>query len=251
MLDVLEQDFLKVTLLSMRIAPVFIFAPPFNLIRIPVAVRGSIAIILAIWMSSISPESFDISVERDFGTAALVELFRGLMLTLTFQMTFAALQFVGRMTDLQAGFSLALLADPTLRSQMPLIGSILIYAAGIVFFTTGGDFALIASIANSTLVFPLGEMGGKALDAKAVGSFFAASTILAMGILGVVTLTLFLIDVTIALISRTLPQMNVLILGFQVKAMATLLVLPIALALAGTLFARLLNLALNSNYVGL
>jgi len=57
-------------------------------------------------------------------------------------------------------------------------------------------------------------------------------------------LVLFLLDLTIAFMSRTLPQMNVLLLGFQVKAMATLVLLPIALALSGGVFLRLLRTAL-------
>ena len=54
-----------------------------------------------------------------------------------------------------------------------------------------------------------------------------------------------LLDLAIAFMSRTLPQMNVLLLGFQVKSMATLVMLPIALAVSGGLFLRLLRTALQ------
>ncbi len=46
--------------------------------------------------------------------------------------------------------------------------------------------------------------------------------------------------------SRTLPQMNVMLLGFQVKAMAMMAVLPIALSLSGALFLRMLRYALEN-----
>jgi flagellar biosynthetic protein FliR len=46
--------------------------------------------------------------------------------------------------------------------------------------------------------------------------------------------------------SRTLPQMNMLLLGFQVKAIAMLLLLPIALAVSTGIALRLLRLAIES-----
>jgi flagellar biosynthetic protein FliR len=55
-----------------------------------------------------------------------------------------------------------------------------------------------------------------------------------------------MIDYAIALVSRTLPQMNVLFLGFQVKALATLVVLPIALAGSAALFLRMFRFALDT-----
>jgi len=48
------------------------------------------------------------------------------------------------------------------------------------------------------------------------------------------------------LVSRTLPQMNVLFLGFQVKAIVTLVLLPIAIAGSATLFLRMIRFALET-----
>ena len=43
---------------------------------------------------------------------------------------------------------------------------------------------------------------------------------------------------------RTLPQMNALLLGFQVKAMLLLVTLPLSVAFAGALFLRIIRVAL-------
>jgi flagellar biosynthetic protein FliR len=45
--------------------------------------------------------------------------------------------------------------------------------------------------------------------------------------------------------SRTLPQMNVLVLGFQVKTLALLVTLPFVFAFSGSLFLRLMRLAIE------
>ena len=60
-----------------------------------------------------------------------------------------------------------------------------------------------------------------------------------------VMLVLFLLDLAIAFMSRTLPQMNMLLLGFQVKSIAMLATLPVALALSTGLALRLLRLAVE------
>jgi flagellar biosynthetic protein FliR len=50
----------------------------------------------------------------------------------------------------------------------------------------------------------------------------------------------------IAALSRTLPQMNVLVLGFQVKSIATLVLLPVVLAWSSAAILRILRLALEA-----
>jgi flagellar biosynthetic protein FliR len=76
--------------------------------------------------------------------------------------------------------------------------------------------------------------------------YISSIFIMAFGGGGLVLLVLFMIDYAIALVSRTLPQMNVLFLGFQVKALATLVVLPIALAGSAALFLRMFRFALDT-----
>ena len=74
----------------------------------------------------------------------------------------------------------------------------------------------------------------------------SAVFIMAFGAAGLMMLVLFLIDLAIAFMSRTLPQMNVLLLGFQVKTIVLLLTLPIAIAFSAALFLRILRFALET-----
>jgi flagellar biosynthetic protein FliR len=69
---------------------------------------------------------------------------------------------------------------------------------------------------------------------------------MAMGVAAASILALFLVDMVIALLSRTVPQMNVLVLGFQVKSLVLFLVLPLSFGMAGALFLRLMTLTLEA-----
>lgn len=234
-------------LVSLRFAPMFAFAAPFTLLRIPPTVRVLIAVALAGWLVAGSPGN---TVDRlaqggDLVGLAAGELIVGLAMALTLQLAFAAILWVGQAVDNQAGFGFAAIADPATNEQMPLAGAILSYAAAAIFFTTGAQYDLLALIAASVETLPLGYgVAQPAIDSLLtyLGTLFA----LALGLVGIVMLALFLIDVTIAFMSRTLPQMNVLLLGFQVKSMAMLVILPITIALSGAATVRLIRLALEN-----
>jgi flagellar biosynthetic protein FliR len=242
------QHFLVVVLLvSLRIVPTLAFSPPFTLVRIPAIVRVILCLALSAWIVSSHPAQTSAVDVAQFGFLAIAasELMIGLALALALQLAFAALMTAGRVIDLQAGYAFAMIADPSSRTQMPLIGMIFAYAAAAVFFATDGPQNLLAIWSLSVEHLPLGaSLGSDALPILTgyIGSIF----VMAFGSGGLVLLVLFMIDFAIALVSRTLPQMNVLFLGFQVKALATLVVLPIALAGSAALFLRMFRFALDT-----
>ena len=243
----LTDQAVAVLLVSLRIAPLLGFAQPFTLLRIPAAVRLMLSISLAAWLVSANPDQTWRAPFWDAGLPMVVagELFLGISLALALQLAFAALLTAGRMIDIQAGFGLAVLVDPTTKSQMPLVGTVFAYAAAAIFFAIGGPQDLLAVWAVSIVEVPLGS-ASIAGDPGVLMEYMAAVFLMAMGLAGVLLLILFLLDLTIAFLSRTLPQMNVLLFGFQVKAIATLVTLPITLALSGGLFARMMRYAIET-----
>ncbi|MGC1468444.1 MAG: flagellar biosynthetic protein FliR, partial [Sphingorhabdus sp.] len=175
---------------------------------------------------------------------ALGELMVGGSIALALQLVFAAILWAGQVLDIQAGFGLAMVADPTTHAQMPLAGTVFAYAGAAVFFATGAQFDLLAIWAQGLQTMPLGY-GVARPDMAALGVFMGSLFAIAMGLVAIVMLVLFLLDIAIAFMSRTLPQMNVLLFGFQVKSMAMLVTLPIAMSLSASLFFRLIRMGLS------
>ena len=222
--------------------PTLGFAQPFTLFRIPALVRVLLAIALAAW----TVPSRALTVPFTAGalaTAAASELGIGIALALALQIVFAAVLTVGRTLDIQAGLGLAALIDPTTRAGMPLIGTLLAYGAAALFFAGSGPVDLLALWSASVDRLPLGT--AVILDPMAVSSLLATAFAIACGLGGAIILALFLCDMAIAFMSRTLPQMNVMVLGFQVKTLVLLTLLPPALSASGTLLSRLLRLAVE------
>lgn len=246
-MESLTNQALAVLLITLRIAPTLSFAPPFTLMRIPTTVRLVLGIGLAGWLVASYPQQ---TWQTDFRALGLLvtagsELLLGIGLALALQLAFAALLTAGRTIDIQAGYGLATLIDPATRAQVPLVGTFFAYAAALIFFSAGGPADLLAIWAASVTQVPLGggAFGGKI---GVLAGYMSATFVMAFGAAGLIMLVLFVMDLAIAFMSRTLPQMNVMILGFQVKTLATLAVLPIALALSATLFLRMLRFALQT-----
>lgn len=240
-METLVADLHRVLLASLRIGPLFAFAPPFTLLRVPGPVRLLLVLALAVTLLRLSPAATPTELPS-FLIAALGEVSLGIAMALALQLAFSAIGMAGRALDIQAGFGLAFLIDPTTKAQTPLIGAIFAYAAGAVFFATSGPYDLLATLALSFERIPVGT----AFAANGPGdllAFLGTVSILALGVVGLAMLILFLIDLVIALLSRTLPQMNVLVLGFQVKSLATLFLLPATIGLSLASIARIVRLA--------
>lgn len=239
------QTALAVLLATLRIAPTLAFAPPFTLVRMPMTARLCLAIALALCALGVGGDGVGATWQGDFAVAAGSELMIGIAMALALQLAFAMIAVAGRALDIQAGFGLAFLIDPTTRAQMPLIGALFTYAAAAVFFTTGGPDEVLAVLGASFTALPLGS----ALSAGALPNLLAylgTISILSIGVVGLTSLVLLLIDLVVAMMSRTLPQMNVLVLGFQVKAMAAMLLLPATLGLAASVIATIMRLAVET-----
>lgn len=238
---------LSAFLLSLRIAPVFAFAPPFTLVRLPRTFRMLLSLGLAACLVGVHPTA---AVLRDSSAgglvvAALGELLLGTLFMAAFQLAYAALQVAGRTVDIQAGFGLSTLIDPTTRGAMPLVGTLFVYATGAIFFAMDGHGELLRILAASLDTVPLGLYQLPASPAPLIG-FIGLVFLTAFGVAGGAMLALFLCDLAIAMLSRTVPQMNVLVLGFQVKTIVLLVALPITFGTAGALLARMSRITLEA-----
>ena len=231
-------------LVSLRVSPIFLFAPPFTLTRIPKLFVWLLGLGISMTLVSTLSQGARISDMRTAAllAAALHELCLGMIPVLALLIMFGALQMVGRTIDIQSGFGLALLIDPTTRTQTPLVGMIFAYVAGAVFFAMDGHHEVLKFFAASFELVPIGGVR-TGVSLTALSSYLFTTFALAFGVGALTILILFLADISVAMLSRTVPQMNALLLGVQVKALLLILTLPIAIAIAGTICVRLVTSA--------
>lgn len=230
---------LTVMLVSVRLGVVVIMTPVFSLIGLPVKIRLLFVLALSATLVSGMEPGFAAPAIDSPGSLALAaahEFLIGSLLAFGLLAGFAAFQFAGRIMDIQLGFGVAGLIDPTTRAPAPLLGTVLNMAAVLTFFVIGGHRLLLKGLAFSLQQIPPGSaLRGVPLDQVLAqfGAMFVFAALLAAPVMTVV----LLVDIAMAVMARTMPQMNVFIIGLPLKILVGLIVLAISLGFLGPAFS--------------
>jgi flagellar biosynthetic protein FliR len=238
MLDAaLNAQLVGILIASIRVAMVLAFAPPFTYLGAPVSFRVFLALGIGACFASFQSGGL-IPAGGALLRAIGIELFVGLVFVVVFQIAFSALETAGRVLDVQAGQGFAGIVDPATKAPAALSGAMYTRAAAFIFFAVGGHLHLMRLLAASFDAAPTQWSASTAAIAR-LGAF--ATTMLGLGltIAGAALVALFLTDTAIALLARTAPQINALILGIQVKSLVLFLTLPITFGVLGALFPRM------------
>ncbi|HEX6266369.1 MAG TPA: flagellar biosynthetic protein FliR [Burkholderiales bacterium] len=172
-----------------------------------------------------------------FAAMAATEALLGALLGFGILAAFAAFQLGGRLLDLQLGFGVATLIDPATRGHAPLLGTLLWMTGVVVFFAIDGHLVLVRALALSLQTVPPGTPLDGLQPLIAVGQFGAMFTF-ALALVAPVVFVLLLVDTVVAVMARTMPQMNVFILSLPLKILVGLLTLALSVVHLGPVAQR-------------
>ncbi len=170
----------------------------------------------------------------------LKEIGVGVMVGFVANLVFAGMQLAGQFLGIEMGFSLANVIDPLFSQSISLMDQLYTILAGLVFLAIDGHQMLILAIQQTLDMIPLGafEMTGPVVNqlVELVGGIF----LIGLRITLPVTAALLLSDIALGLMARTVPQMNVFVVGLPVKIFVgfviVVLTMPALGALTGGLF---------------
>jgi flagellar biosynthetic protein FliR len=234
------------TLALARVSGMVAFAPFFASTSLPLRTKavfaGAVAFLLAPLVAALPNARASISF-----SALLGELAVGLVYGLTLALLSEMMLFAGQILGVQFSFSLVNLLDPNSAIQTPLLGDLFQLMGTLVVIGAGLDRILLASLARSFRVAPLGSYAlapASALEiVRAAGGIFLAAVELAAPVLAAT----LLIEVAVSLIGKLSPQLPVMMLSVPMKTLAGFVLLTGSLALwprfIEARFAGLLDLA--------
>jgi len=234
-------------LIATRLSAMIAVAPALGSRTVPIRVKAGLVVLISlIALPLVAAEGGAVPTSA-VAIAALVarEALIGFAFGLVAQMLFAAVQTAGAYVDLGAGFAIAQSFDPASNSTVSVLGRYYNLVAITAFVAMGGVQLLVGGVVRSFLIAP--PLG--ALDAGAIvaGVLARADDILLIAVqLSAPLLGAMLVaDVTLGIISRAVPQMNVFIVGLPIKmavALAgTAVLLPAFVIFTNTLGARMLS----------
>lgn len=175
---------------------------------------------------------------------ALVGVILGFLLTLIF----SAFQMAGQFFSLQMGFGASDVFDPLAQIEIPLMGQLLNLMAMFVFLSIGGfqKFVLIG-VARSFESIRAVELAAHRdlfiqVLLRGLGGLFGQALTLSFPFLG----SLLLVSVSMGLLAKAAPQVNLLTEGFPVAIIVAFIVLVLCLPFLVDAFARLIDGSFNT-----
>ena len=230
-------------LLFFRFASLFMTAPIFSHTTIPMTIKTMMAFFFTVIFFPSTPHiTFEINLVNLI-VAILTEMLFGAVIGLALQLAYNVITFAGGVISFMMGFSMATAIDPQNGVSMPIISQFLSLIALMVLFSLNLHHWLILYIDHSLAKVPL---GGFLLSndiihylLSAGGNMFLVGTMIAFPI---IALTL-LADVIFGMIMKTMPQFNLLVIGFPIKIFISFVVL---IAVLGSMLVLVKNEILHS-----
>ena len=221
--EILQNHAAVFLLVLVRISGIFIMAPFLGSINIPQYVRVGTAIAISIVMfPSVDAASGMLPVPP-----TVKELFVGWLIGFVAYISFATIHMAGKVMDMQVGFSIVNVMDPTSGQQIPLIGSFLYNLSVIVFLATNGHHVLITALVNSFQRVPLQMLAADVSLAEIITRFTVGIFTTGMQIALPVTFAILLTNVGLGILARTMPQLNIFVVGVPLQIVIGLFMLSI------------------------
>ncbi len=235
---------LAVFLLSLRIGVLLVLTPLFSNLTRLTGIRVLLTLMLSVaivWGQTVGGQPVWHHLSPNLGAVllgAIGEVVLGAVLAFSVFSAFGVFSLAGKIVDVQSGFGLASVFDPVTRASAPIFSHMLNLLAVAVFFALDGHHALMRGIAFSVQQLPPGTLL-KTLPMAAVLRQFGLMFSLAVALIAPVMFGLFLVEAGMALLSRVLPQMNVLVMGVAVKIVVALIIFALSLGMFLPLMGRI------------
>ncbi len=239
---------LSFVLVMTRLLTVFTVSPPFNGTLIPNRIRVGLAVALAI---SVAPQQ-PIVLEAGIGgwstgslmVAIIYQVVVGALLGFIVQLLMSSLQIAGAMADFSGGLSSAAIFDPFTQSSAAPMGRLYQLIGVTTLFIMNGHLMIIRGVLRSYEAAPVSGLRVESIAkvmSEGVGQLMIAAVEISFPILVALAMT----EVVLALATRAAPKMNIMVIGFAVKAMVLVSLFGIALPLVIKAVATFVTRALQ------
>lgn len=231
--------FTAIILVFLRMLGYFVVVPIFFPKGFPNIAKVAFTLVIAyILIPGINYSHVNIANNYELISLAINEIVTGLTLGFITNLIFFSIRMAGQLIDFQIGFSMINMFDPSTNSNATLLEHVLYWSSLVLFFTIDAHHMLISALIESFNAISLGKfiLGGESvgLIIDAFIQFFALGLKIAIPLVLIILIT----DIVLGLIGRTVPNLNLMILGMPIKVLVGLSAFVLALPL---LFKLMIN----------
>ena len=217
--------FLAIFFIFVRLTSFFIISRFLFPKGTPQILKGVLALILSYCVVSGIDYNSVLSIENNFMLIVYLigEVLCGLILGFVVNIIFEFVKMAGSLIDLQVGLSMMNVVDPIGNDNVTIISNLTYYLAAIMFFITDGHHTLIKCLIRSFSIVPIGKGINFSNSFDSILSSFIKYFEIGVRIAIPLILVILISDMAMALVSRSVPQINVMILGIPIKIIVGLL----------------------------
>lgn len=201
----------------LRTLALFAAAPAFSSVAIPVRAKVAFAFILACLLATVIKQSAPVTLSWVSAILAVEQVLVGLAIGFAMQLALAAISFAGEFIGVQMGFGFAGLLDVQNRFEVPVMSDFFGLVGLLLFIGLNGHLLLVGVLVKSFDVVPIAL--SRAVTTEGWHALAGTGALLfQMGVwLALPVIAMLLVaQLTMALLSRVTPQLNIMSVGFSV-----------------------------------
>ncbi|HHV38642.1 MAG TPA: flagellar type III secretion system protein FliR [Tepidimicrobium sp.] len=214
-------------LILARVSGIFFISPFFSSQNIPISMKTGFSLLISILLAMVL--NVNISL-REIGFLELIfkELAVGTIIGFIGYAFFTAFYVMGQIIDMKIGFGMVNVMDPQHRVQVPIMGNFYYILAFLTLLSINGHHIVINALVDSYKFIPIGKFvfDRNIMDIliNLIAETFKIGFQLSIPIVAII----FIVDLLLAIIARSIPQMNVFVVGMPLKIFIGLLFITIS-----------------------
>jgi flagellar biosynthetic protein FliR len=236
-----EGQFFIGLLVISRLAAAVFAAPPLDMTSVPRRVKALLLLALgAVIVPLVRAPEGGLQVTGLISATVLLarEIMLGMLIGLTVRLLIQGMQLFGEIVATLGGVQTGEDLDITTNAPIPVISRLTGMLCAAIFLGMGGHRWMLDGVLQSFRVMPPGQVAWHAGWLEPLLHDLSASMVAGLQSGAPLIIALLLANLLTGLISRTLPQLNVLIVGFHLNALVMLSVLCVSIGSVGLVYQR-------------
>lgn len=246
-LEIMLNKYELLLLVFVRTSGIFFISPFFSSQNVPNIMKAGFSFILSILLTF----TLDINLSLE-GTTFVVLIFKELMIGLIIGFIsyafFSVFYVMGQIIDMKIGFGMVNVMDPQHKVQVPIMGNFYYILAFLLFLSLNGHHIIINALIDSFKFIPIGKFVFKQDIAFFLTDILSKSFITGFKLSAPIIVVIFLTDLALGILARSIPQMNVFVVGMPLKILVGLFVISISLPIFYTISTEVFNKTVEEIY---
>lgn len=219
-------------LVFIRVTSMIVVAPFFNGKEVPRRMKAMIALIFSfIIIGTVDYHSMEYQGEVGYTILVLQEGITGLLIGLGSQLAIYILNFAGHMIDMEIGFSMVQEMDPLTQVQSTVTSNLYSYVFMLLFLVSDMHYFIIDALFDSYQMIPIGGAHITGNLYTVMVTYITDYFIIGFRIILPIFTCILIINIVLGILAKIAPQMNMFVVGMQLKIMVGLVMIFITMQL--------------------